>query len=136
MANTRSLLELIDEFSSAFADPDFPVEEPVKAITEETSTTESEGILETPEEESELDICHYYLSRLEHEPRLIAIASRFLSELADVAALRQMPYLMDPQGTTPVTISKGSIVKTLDLPETYARQGSSDCPSGACPIDH
>jgi hypothetical protein len=79
----------------------------------------------------------------------MAIAAAFLEELATVASLRKnlrnepiRQALQDMAVKAPVLI-KGNIASikerpgiVLDLPETNARQGSVDCPSGMCGLDH
>jgi hypothetical protein len=123
MAKTEQLLELIPEYSEAFQDP----ESAPQALT--PPEAKSEMIDEAASDETtNSDWCQHYLLQLEYEPSLMAIAASFLSELADVASLRK--HLANE----PVRQFLQTAV--LDLPETYARQSTPDCPSGACPIEH
>ena len=136
MANTQQLLGLIDEFGPAFADPDF--HEPILIKDPEENEEEIE-------QDDDSDLCYYYISRLEYEPYLMKIATSFLSELADVASIKQQLYnepirrelqgaLEDPSSKLGVKIRAKMTMP--DLPETFARQGTEDCPSGVCPLDH
>jgi hypothetical protein len=130
MANTEQLLALALEFPEAFQDTETtpPRTEPEKSsVWVETDDDEL-----THAELAHAEWCQYYLSQLEYQPSLLAIAASFLSELADVASLRQ--HLANE----PVRQSLQKLADDglLNLPETYARQSTPDCPSGACPIDH
>jgi hypothetical protein len=123
MASTEQLLALIPEYAHAFQDP----ENAPQALTPPDANPEL--IDETPPDElTNLEWCQYYLAQIEYQPSLMAIAVSFLSELADVASLREN------MASEPVR--KPIQVEILDLPETHARQSTPDCPSGACPIDH
>lgn len=136
MANTQQLLALINEFGPAFADPDF---------SETILAKEDEGNKEEIEQDDDSGMCYYYLSRLEYDPHLMQIATSFLCELASVASLKQQlynePIRRELQGTLDDPSSKlGAEIRAKmtmpDLPETFARQGTEDCPSGVCPLDH
>lgn len=138
MANTQRLLDLIDEFGPAFADPEFSETIVMKKI-------EGKEEEEEVEQNNDFDLCYYYISRLEYEPYLMKIATSFLGELADVASIKQQlynePIRRDLQGALDDPNSKlGAKIRAKmampDLPETFARQGTEDCPSGACPVDY
>jgi hypothetical protein len=123
MASTNQLLALIPEYAHAFQDP----ESTPQSFT--PPEVKSELIDEAASDETtNSDWCQHYLLQLEYEPSLMAIAASFLSELADVASLRQ--HLANEP------VRQFLQTAALDLPETYARQSTPDCPSGACPIDH
>jgi hypothetical protein len=130
MANTAQLLALALEFPEAFQDTETSPPVPTQLRTE---PERSSGWVETDDDEfTNAEWCQYYLSQLEDQPSLLAIAASFLSELADVASLRK--HLANE----PVRQSLQKLADDglLNLPETYARQSTPDCPSGACPIDH
>jgi hypothetical protein len=123
MARTDQLLELIPEYAHAFQDPE-SAPQALKPPDIKPELSDEADFDET----TNSDWCQHYLLQLEYEPSLMAIAASFLSELADVASLRK--HLANEP------VRQFLQTAALDLPETYARQSTPDCPSGACPIDH
>jgi hypothetical protein len=123
MASTDQLLALIPEYAHAFQDP----ESAPQALTPPDIKPELSDEADS-NEMTNSDWCQHYLLQLEHQPSLMAIAASFLSELADVASLRK--HLANEP------VRQFLQTAALDLPETYARQSTPDCPSGACPIEH
>jgi hypothetical protein len=128
MATTENLLGLINEFSEAFADPDLPIALPPKpAIAEPAKVTES-------------TVQPYYLTdsfgeafnnlnSIKEDTQLLKIAGDFLSQLSRLYELKQGSNVALDEG-------KAIAQPMLQLDETYAREGSLDCPSGMCPLDH
>jgi hypothetical protein len=128
MASTENLLGLIDEFSEAFADPDLLIALPPKpAIAEPTKVTDS-------------TVQPYYLidsfgeafnnlNSIKEDTQLLKIAGDFLSQLSRLYELKQ-------GSNVALDESKAIAQPVLQLDETYAREGSLDCPSGMCPLDH
>ena len=149
MANTAALLELIEEFGSAFANPEFPVTAPandaVAGEEEQAEEHSADNAAECFDIEGDSEDCYFYLSQLEHEPKLVAIAADFLEQLAAVASLKQQlhnaPVMKTFQDAVDNTDSKlGDVLRAkmsepfLDLPETFARQGTPECPGGLCSL--
>jgi hypothetical protein len=81
---------------------------------------------------TDADWCQMYLLQLEYEPNLMAIAAKFLEELATVADLRKHVASEPARKIVQAIVNSPN----FGFPETYARQGTADCPSGACPLDH
>jgi hypothetical protein len=136
MAKTEDLLTLIEEYPTAFEDPEAIVAAPVAPnpteSVENQSPTEPANV-STDDKMTDADWCQMYLLQLEYEPSLMAIAAKFLEELATVADLRKYVATIKPvQAVADIAITS----TTLDLPETYARQGTADCVHGNCPLDH
>jgi hypothetical protein len=123
MAKTDDLLGLIDEFSEAFSDPDLPIALPPKPAIAK---------LEKEVESSPITVCQELLNKIKDDSKLMAIAEGFLQQLAMVDELKQS------QGVIEFALreSKAIAQPVLQLEETYAREGSLDCPSGMCPLDH
>jgi hypothetical protein len=123
MAKTDDLLGLIDEFSEAFADPDLPIALPPKPAIAK---------LEKEVELSPVTVCQELLNKIKDDSKLMAIAEGFLQQLAMVDELKQN------QGVIEFVLSESKAIAQpmLQLDETYAREGSLDCPSGMCPLDH
>jgi hypothetical protein len=123
VAETKQLLGLIDEFGSAFADPEAfsppPPSFTFKEPDEEGKTGETE--------QTETKSYDRLLTQIEQDTELLKIAIAFLEQLAVVAMKKKQ---------APVIAAVKAEAMALDLPETYAREGSADCPSGMCPIDH
>jgi hypothetical protein len=136
MAKTNELLTLINEYPTAFEDPEAVVSVPVvpnlTELVENQSPTEP-AKLSTSDDMTDADWCQMYLLQLENEPSLMAIAAKFLEELATVADLRKC---FADRPIVRKIVDDAFVAASLDLPETYARQGTADCPSGACPLDH
>jgi hypothetical protein len=136
MAKTEDLLTLINEYPTAFEDPESVVVEPVAPNPTESvknqSPTEPDKV-STDDKMTDADWCQMYLLQLEYEPSLMTIASRFLEELATVADMRKC---FADRPIVRKIVNDAFVAASLDLPETYARQGTADCPSGACPLDH
>jgi hypothetical protein len=153
MAKTEYLMTLIEEYPTAFEDPEAVVTVPVAPnlteSVENQSPTEPDKV-STDDEMTDADWCQMYLLQLEYEPSLMTIAAKFLEELATVADLRKHVATQAPiQKVSDIVIRKHPTIKpvqtvadiaitstTLDLPETYARQGTADCVHGNCPLDH
>jgi hypothetical protein len=127
MAKTEDLLTLIEEYPTAFEDPEAVVSVPIAPIAIEPAK------VSTDDEMTDADWCQTYLLQLEYEPSLMAIAAKFLEELATVADLRKC---FADRPIVRKIVDDAFVAASLDLPETYARQGTADCPSGACPLDH
>jgi hypothetical protein len=118
MANTEALLKLIALYPTAFA----PTDEapPLREPDEESGTGETPQ-MPFSDELTDGEWCQHYLQQIEHEPRLMAIAAKVLEELATISDVRGSVL------PTPVAL--------VELPETFARQGTAECPSGVCPLD-
>jgi hypothetical protein len=162
MANTADLIALQAEYPTAFADPETspqvtaPPDMPEPDEECRTGETPQDGTLlgdeiasnmetmhpdqvrdfaegylqaQTGEELSDYERCNIALLQLEYQPLLLGIAARLLENLSEIASIHkrigQEYFRLATQG-----------VNFFDLPETHARQGTDECPSGMCPIDH
>jgi hypothetical protein len=135
MAKTEDLLTLINEYPTAFEDPESIVAAPVAPNPTESVENESPtepANVSNDDEMTDADWCQMYLLQLEYEPSLMAIAAKFLEELATVADLRKHVASEPARKIVQAIVNSPN----FEFPETYARQGTADCPSGACPLDH
>lgn len=135
MADTQTLLALIDEFPQPFLDPEStPAPEPVV----EEVVPNLPPVKHVPEL-TWRDSINIELSIIEGHPDLRGLAAILVANIASIAKLRESAK-QQPTGTQQPLPSVWDDVLTEfevpNLPETYARQGGSDCPSGMCPIDH
>lgn len=94
--------------------------------------------------------CEFSLNNISSDPELRRLATSLLENLSDLVGLRKVwpagshPDLQRfnpaPAGTQQPLPSVWDDALTEfeipNLPETHARKGSGDCPSGMCPIDH
>lgn len=146
MADTQTLLALIEEFPQPFLDPEAtPAPEPVlEEVVSDLLPAQHTPELTWREE------CEFSLNNISSDPELRRLAANLLENLSDLAGLRRVwpagsnPDLrrfdLPPAGTQQPLPSVWDDALTEfeipNLPETHARQGGSDCPSGMCPIDH
>jgi hypothetical protein len=130
MANTEQLLSLIPYYSEAFADPEDPTlpepdEEGRTGETPQDGTLLGDAIASNPETmhpDQVRDFAEGHLQaqtgddsgviEFEQKPRKGGGTLRPLDEVVD-------------EVSAPIFI---------DLPETHARQGSAECPSGLCEL--
>lgn len=139
MADTQTLLALIDEFPQPFLDPEAtPAPEPVveEVVAEEVVTSWLE---EAKIEITWRDSINAALSEIEGHSDLQGLAIALMVDIASIGKLRESAT-QQPAGTQQPLPSVWDDALTEfelpNLPETHARQGSGDCPSGMCPIDH
>lgn len=155
MAKTEALLDLINKFPEAFADPDFPFESPAFTPSEpdeEGATGETPQALVSPglgSIESERGWCYHCLDQLANDPDLLKLAGGLLTQIADLATKRRHLAMAGDRiadddaecggviefAPTTAKAKAGAFVMA-ELPETFARQGAEGCPSGMCPVDH
>jgi hypothetical protein len=136
MAKTEDLMTLINEYPTAFEDPEAVVTVPVAPNPTESVENESPtepAKVSTDDEMTDADWCQMYLLQLADEPSLVAIAAKFLEELATVADMRKC---FADRPIVRKIVDDAFVAASLDLPETYARQGTADCVHGNCPLDH
>jgi hypothetical protein len=146
MANTTTLLALIKEFPEPFLDPESALP-PAPKVEEIELVPELPVIKDTPEL-TWREECEFALIHISSDPDLRRLAANLLENLSDISQLRRVwpagsnPKLQhfNPQPIQQVLPSVWdepvSEFELPNLPETHARQGSGDCPSGMCPIDH
>jgi hypothetical protein len=137
MAPTENLLGLINEFSEAFADPELPIALPPKPVIAKLKIqAEFPAIKELDDLVTNFDLskanaklCNEYLASINNDSKLVRMAANFLGQLARLYELKQCSNVAPSE-------SKAIAQPMLQLDETYAREGSLDCPSGMCPLDH
>ena len=146
MAQTEALLDLINEFSAAFADPNYAIAPPPNFTAtepdEEGSTGETPQLVNTQESsfESKLGWCYHCLEQLEHEPELLENVAGILTSVADfVTRKKHLAMAGDRVEAECGVIEFGlagdkvdAAAFAVDLPETFARQGTPECPGGLC----
>jgi hypothetical protein len=139
MSTTASCLDLIKQFPEAFADPE--ASPPQNDRTAQEGRSPEAQVTELSDDEiTDSDHCQLYLLALEYRPDLQKMAANLLQQIALIAqtaqaevnervigSLRSQPHFSQ-------VIEKAMDV-ALELPETYARETSVDCPSGMCPLD-
>jgi hypothetical protein len=139
MSTTASCLDLIEQFPEAFADPEaLPPKNDRTA--QEGRSPEAQAIEFSDDEITDGDRCQLYLLALEYRPDLQKMAANLLQQIALIAQTRQAEVnervikSLRAQPNFNQVIEKAMDV-ALELPETYARKTSVDCPSGMCPLD-
>jgi hypothetical protein len=155
MANTTTLLALIKEFPEPFLDPESVLPPALKAEEAVVKQGENQPVLDSEDEEIDwFEQCSTDLLDLQDEPELQKMAVSFLSSLSELAQRYQrftnMTFaksIADLPSISERLVSTQQVLPSVwdepvsefelpNLPETHARQGSGDCPSGMCPIDH
>jgi hypothetical protein len=126
MAKTATLINLIEKYPSAFADPEIALSVASPPIHISSSTVEEHE----DDNVTDIELCQQHLLQIERDPKTLVIAASFLEELAAIVDTKQHSKSIQQ------SIQPAADDDTLNLAETYARQGTAECPGGMCPLDH